>query len=259
MKLVALSACTSGQFSQSQLCPYNYTVCNDSGLGALDNITYLCLCQSGYLVTGNISSQYFYSELCVAPTSPPSNSTSASPALGIVSITTAPDEELQPMVIALFGVVIGLGLLAIGFVALNVVLILKTPCEKPNAKAEGENGSELADAQRPPIAQASPLGTALLGRPNTLELVFSLRGEATDLYSEPEDYTSSAVTEVPVNPRSMLSVTTAEGNFIEDNIRVNTALAIQIPRPVPEQSLSNVHSLAMDPSQDFTFAWIFLS
>ena len=207
MKLVALSACNSGQFSQLQLCPYSYTVCNDTGLGASDNITYVCLCQSGHLVTGNVSTQYFYSELCAAPTSPPSNSTSDSPSRGVVSFTTASNEELQSVLFALFGVAIGLGLLAIGVVALNLVLILKTPSEKTGAAAGSVNGSESSNAPDRPVAHASPLGTAFLGRPNTMELVFSLGGEgrrAPSTYSEPEDYTISAValvtTQAPVDP-----------------------------------------------------------
>ena len=168
MKLVALSACTSGQFSQSQLCPHSYTVCNDTGLGASGNITYLCLCQSGYLVTGNISSQYFYSELCAAPTSPPSNSTSASPALGIVSITTAPDAEFQTVAIVLFAVTIGLGLVAIGVIALNIILMLKTPLIViSGANGEGHNKNKLSNVQ---AAVAKDYTSAAEAAPEAVEV-----------------------------------------------------------------------------------------
>ena len=259
MKLVALSACNSGQFSQLQLCPYSYTVCNDTGLGASDNITYVCLCQSGHLVTGNVSTQYFYSELCAAPTSPPSNSTSDSPSRGVVSFTTASNEELQSVLFALFGVAIGLGLLAIGVVALNLVLILKTPSEKTGAAAGSVNGSESSNAPDRPVAHASPLGTALLERPNTKELVFNLGSERPNVYAEPEDYTSSAVaivtTHAPVHPADVTALgTAADGSSIEDNITVNAANAIQMPQPTQGQSSINVNFVAMDQPQDYSFA-----
>ena len=104
-----MSACNSGHFSQLQLCQYNYTYCSDSG--AFNNITFHCLCQSGYLVIGNISTQYFHSELCAPPTTTSSGMTPS-------------DSEIKPLMIALFVITIGLGLVAIGAVALNVLLIL---------------------------------------------------------------------------------------------------------------------------------------
>ena len=113
----------SGQFSQSQLCPYSNTYCNDSGLGASDNVTYRCLWISGFLVAGNISTQYFYSDICVAPINFTSTTSSTSPAMGIV--TTTLDTEVPPVVIALFGITMAIGLVAICLVALNVVLLLK--------------------------------------------------------------------------------------------------------------------------------------
>ena len=125
-----MSACNSGQFSQSQLYLYNYTNCRDRGLGALDNITYLCLCQPGYVVIGNILTQYFFSELCAPPTS------------GIRTFTTRPDTKFTPIMISLFCVTIALGLVAIGAVALNVVIILKTVKVKANTDEKGELSGE---------------------------------------------------------------------------------------------------------------------
>ena len=203
---IAVSACNSGQFSQSQLCPYNYTYCSDSG--AFDNITYLCLCQPGYLVIGNISTQYFYSELCAPLTTSHSIGTSIANEVVSFSITTPPDREFTTVMISLFCVTIALGLVAIGAVTLNVLLVLKTV--KVKAKANGKG--DLSGEQLPPVANASPLGTALIKRPNTIELAFSLGGEST--YSVVEDYTSAAGAANVVNEQS----TKAKHKFIEDKL-----------------------------------------
>ena len=159
-----MSACNSGQFSQSQLCPHSYTNCSDSGLGALDNVTYLCLCQPGYAVIGNISTQYFYSELCAAPTSAQANGTSTANA--IQTVTTPPDTDFTPVMIALFSVTIALGLVAIAAVALNVLLTLKTV----NVNIETNGKHDLSKGQQP----ASPLGMALIEHPNTLESTYAV-------------------------------------------------------------------------------------
>ena len=138
------------------------------------------------MVIGNISTQYFYSELCAPLTT--SHSLGTSTANGVVSfsVTTPPDIEFTTVMIALFCVTIALGLVAIGAVALNVMIILKTV--KVKANADGED--DLTGEQPLPVAHASPLGTALIERPNTLELVFRLGGKST--YSVAEDYTSTA-------------------------------------------------------------------
>ena len=159
-----MSACNSGQFSQSQLCPYSYTNCSDSGLAALDNITYLCLCQPGYAVIGNISSQYFYSELCAPPTSAQPNGTSSANA--IQTVTTPPDTDFTPVMIALISVTIALGLVAIAAVALNVLLTLK----KVNVNTETKGKHDLSNGQQ----LASPLGMALIERPNKLESTYAV-------------------------------------------------------------------------------------
>ena len=88
--------------------------------------------------------------------------------------------------IALFCVTIALGLVAIGAVALNVLLVLKTGKVKANSNGK----DDLSGEQPPPVANASQLGTALIERPNKIELAFRLGGELT--YSVVEDYTSAA-------------------------------------------------------------------
>ena len=88
--------------------------------------------------------------------------------------------------ISLFCATIALGLVAIGAVALNVVIILKTVKVKGNTDGE----DDLSGEQPLPVANASPLGTALIERPNTLELALRLGGEST--YAVVEDYTSAA-------------------------------------------------------------------
>ena len=161
---IAVSACNSGQFSQLQLCPYNYTNCSDSGLAALDNVTYLFLCQPGYAAIGNISTQYFYSELCAPPTSAQANGTSSANA--IQTVTTPPDTDFTPVMIALFSVTIALGLVAIAAVALNVLLTLKTV----NVNTETNGKHDLSKGQQP----APLLGMALIERPNTLESTYAV-------------------------------------------------------------------------------------
>ena len=117
-----------------------------------------------------------------------SHSTSTSTANGVISfsVTTPPDTEFTTVMIALFCVTIALGLVAIGAVAQNVLLLLKTVKVKANANGK----DELSGEQPPPVAHASPLGTALIANPNTVALVFGLRGEST--YDVVEDYTGTA-------------------------------------------------------------------
>ena len=111
-----------------------------------------------------------------------------STANGVVSfnVTTPPDTEFTTVMIALFCATIALGLVAIGAVALNVLLVLKTVKVKANANGK----DDLSGEQPHPVANASPLGTALIERPNTIQLAFRLGGKST--YSVVEDYTSAA-------------------------------------------------------------------
>ena len=110
--------------------------------------------------------------------------------------------------IALFCVTIALGLVAIGAVALNVLLVLKTVKVKANANGK----DDLSGEQPPPVANASPLGTALIERPNTIELAFRLSGKST--YSVVEDYTSAAGAANAVNEQGAK----AKHKFIEDKL-----------------------------------------
>ena len=139
-----------------------------------------------------------------------SHSTATFTANGAVSfsVTTPPDTEFTTVMIALFCVTIALGLVAIGAVALNVLLALKTVKVKANANGK----DDLSGEQLPPVANASPLGAALIERPNTIELAFRLGGELT--YSVIEDYTSAAGAVNVVNKQSAK----AKHKFIEDKL-----------------------------------------
>ena len=110
--------------------------------------------------------------------------------------------------IALFCVTIALGLVAIGAVALNVLLVLKTVKVKANANGK----DDLSGEQPSPVANASPLGTALIERPNTIELAFRLGGEST--YSVVENYTSAAGAANVVNEKGAK----AKHKFINDKL-----------------------------------------
>ena len=111
-----------------------------------------------------------------------SHSTATSTANGVVSfsVTTPSDTEFTTVMIALFCVASGLGLVAIGDVALNVLLVFKTVKVKANANEK----DDLFSKQSLPVAHASPLGTALIANPNTVELAFGLRGESTSMWSK---------------------------------------------------------------------------
>ena len=102
-----------------------------------------------------------------------SHSIGTSTANGVVSfsVTTPPDTEFTTVMIALFCVTIALGLVAIGAVALNVLLVLKTVKVKANANGK----DDLSGEQPPPVAHVSPLGAELIANPNTVALAFGLR------------------------------------------------------------------------------------
>ena len=68
--------------------------------------------------------------------------------------------------IALFSVTIALGLIAIGTVALNVLLVFKTV----NVNTETNGKHDLSNGKQP----ASPLGITLAERPNKLESTYAV-------------------------------------------------------------------------------------
>ena len=64
---------------------------------------------------------------------------------------------------AFFGFAIGFGLAAIGAIALNLLLLFK----RVSVMNKSDNKEDLSGEQPPPIANASPLGTALLAGENS--------------------------------------------------------------------------------------------
>lgn len=195
---IAKRACTSGQFSESQLCPGNFTYCNDSGYDGLDNITYRCLCKSGYLVTGNISTQYFYSEVCVASPNATSTTAPGNIILGIEVTNPEADTELPPVLIALFCLDITLGLVAIAAVAVVIYLL---------------HNMQLPAHRQPPLRPQSS--------PNTAELVRRfIDGEGASVSSDSaaENFTTSGPAAV-----------TQSNQFNEDPMSTPN---IELPQPI---------------------------
>lgn len=192
---IAKRACTSGQFSESQLCPGNFTYCNDSGYDGLDNITYRCLCKSGYLVTGNISTQYFYSEICVTSQNATSTTAPGNASIKIEDANPEADTELPPILIALFCLDIALGLVAIAAVAVVIYLL---------------HNMELPAHREPPLRPQSS--------PNTAELVRRLidgEGSSVSSDSAAQDFTTSGLAAVTQSNQDPMSTPNSDEYTIE--------------------------------------------
>jgi hypothetical protein len=133
----SVSMCTSGAYSQTQLCPYKNTYCIENTLSASTNLTYLCLCQSGYVANGSVSNDTFYSDLCVVPsTSSTSDSVTKSGGGEIVTITTATDSELVTILVVCYCIAIAVGIFGLALLICNAVLLRLTwhvPTHEPTA------------------------------------------------------------------------------------------------------------------------------
>ena len=157
----------------------------------------------------------------------------ASTANGIVSfsVTTPPDTEFTTVMIALFCVTIALGLVAIGAVALNVLLVLKTVKVKANANGK----DDLSGEQPTPVAHASPLGTALIANPNTVALALGLRGQST--YDVAENYSGAAGA---ANVVDELGTKAAKHRYIKDKPSIKTEIADEVPQTILQTPNKNV-------------------